>query len=44
MEQLGVSPKQKERARQTFAKSGQDAGFINSATGGRDQQNDEAAN
>lgn len=33
MEQLGVSPKQKERARQTFMKSAQYAGFINSATG-----------
>ena len=33
MEQLGVSPKQKERARQTFIKSAQYAGFINSATG-----------
>ena len=30
---LGVSPKQKERARQTFTKSAQYAGFINSATG-----------
>ena len=33
MEQLGVSPKQKERARQTFTKSAQFAGFIDSATG-----------
>jgi hypothetical protein len=33
MEQLGVSPKQKERARQTFMKSAQHAGFIDSATG-----------
>jgi hypothetical protein len=33
MEQLGVSPKQKERARQTFMKSAQYAGFIDSATG-----------
>lgn len=31
--QLGVSPKQKERARQTFMKSAQYAGFINSSTG-----------
>jgi hypothetical protein len=31
--QLGVSPKQKERARQTFMKSAQYAGFIDSATG-----------
>jgi hypothetical protein len=30
MEQLGVSPKQKERARQTFMKSAQYAGFIDS--------------
>jgi hypothetical protein len=33
MEQLGVSPKQKERARQTFMKSAQYAGFIDPATG-----------
>jgi hypothetical protein len=33
MEQLGVSLKQKERARQTFMKSAQYAGFIDSATG-----------
>ena len=33
MEQLGVSPKQKERARQTFTKSAAFAGFIDSATG-----------
>ena len=33
VEQLGVSPKQKERARQTFMKSAQYAGFIDSATG-----------
>jgi len=33
MEQLGVSPKQKERARQTFTKSAIFAGFIDSATG-----------
>lgn len=33
MEQLGVSPKQKERARQTFMKSATYAGFIDSATG-----------
>lgn len=33
MEQLGISPKQKERARQTFAKSAQYAGFIDSSTG-----------
>jgi hypothetical protein len=33
MEQLGVSPKQKERARQTFMKSAHYAGFIDSATG-----------
>jgi hypothetical protein len=33
MEQLGVSPKQKERARQTFMKSAQYAGFIDAATG-----------
>jgi hypothetical protein len=33
IEQLGVSPKQKERARQTFMKSAQYAGFIDSATG-----------
>lgn len=33
IEQLGVSPKQKERARQTFMKSAQYAGFIDPATG-----------
>lgn len=33
MEQLGVSPKQKERARQTFMKSATYAGFIDSSTG-----------
>lgn len=33
MEQLGVSPKQKIRARQTFAKSAEFAGFIDSTTG-----------
>lgn len=33
IEQLGVSPKQKERARQTFMKSAQYAGFIDAATG-----------
>jgi hypothetical protein len=33
MEQLGVSPKQKERARQTFMKSAQYAGFIDAASG-----------
>jgi hypothetical protein len=33
MEQLGVSPKQKERARQTFMKSAQYASFIDQATG-----------
>ncbi|HUI14283.1 MAG TPA: hypothetical protein VL048_12535 [Xanthobacteraceae bacterium] len=33
VEQLGVSPKQKERARQTFMKSAQYAGFIDSTTG-----------
>ena len=33
MEQLGVSPKQKERARQTFMKSAQYAGFIDSSSG-----------
>ncbi|VIO77011.1 hypothetical protein [Bradyrhizobium ivorense] len=31
--ELGVSPKQKDRARQTFMKSAQYAGFIDSATG-----------
>jgi hypothetical protein len=31
--ELGVSPKQKERARQTFMKSAQYAGFIDAATG-----------
>jgi hypothetical protein len=31
--ELGVSPKQKERARQTFMKSAQYAGFIDTATG-----------
>jgi hypothetical protein len=30
---LGVSPKQKERARQTFMKSTQYAGFIDASTG-----------
>jgi len=33
VEQLGVSPKQKERARQTFMKSAQYAELIDSATG-----------
>ncbi len=33
MEQLGVSPKQKQRARQTFTTSAQYAGFIDPATG-----------
>lgn len=33
VEQLGVSPKQKERARQTFMKSAQYAGFIDEASG-----------
>ncbi len=33
MEQLGVSPKQKERARQTFMKSAVYAGFIDASTG-----------
>jgi hypothetical protein len=33
MEQLGVSPRQKEGARQTFMKSAQYAGFIDAATG-----------
>jgi hypothetical protein len=33
MEELGVSPKQKERARQTFMKSAQYAAFIDAATG-----------
>jgi hypothetical protein len=33
MEQLGVSPKQKVRARQTFMKSAQYAGFIDAASG-----------
>ena len=33
MEQLGVSPKQTDRARQVFQKSAIYAGFINSATG-----------
>jgi hypothetical protein len=33
MEGLGVSPKQKERARQTFSKSAQYAGFIDAGTG-----------
>lgn len=33
MEQLGVSPKQKVRARQTFTKSAQYAQFIDAATG-----------
>jgi hypothetical protein len=31
--ELGVSPKQKERARQTFMKSAQYAGFIDASTG-----------
>jgi hypothetical protein len=33
MEQLGVSPKQKERSRQTFMKSAQYAGFIDASSG-----------
>jgi hypothetical protein len=33
IEQLGVSPKQKERARQIFTKSAQYAGFIDAASG-----------
>jgi hypothetical protein len=33
MEQLGISPKQKERARQTFLKSATYAGFIDPGTG-----------
>jgi hypothetical protein len=33
MEQMGVSPKQKERARQTFIKSAQYAGFVDPSTG-----------
>jgi len=33
IEQLGISPKQKERARQTFSKSATCAGFIDSSTG-----------
>jgi hypothetical protein len=33
MEQLGVSPKQKGRARQTFMKSAQYAGFIDASSG-----------
>lgn len=33
MEQLGVPPKQKERARQTFTKSALFAGFVDSSTG-----------
>jgi hypothetical protein len=33
MEQFGISPKQKERARQTFMKSAQFAGFIDGTTG-----------
>ena len=33
MEQLGISPKQKERARQTFTKSAQYAGFIDATSG-----------
>jgi hypothetical protein len=33
MEQFGVSPKQKERARQTFSKSATYAGFIDQTTG-----------
>jgi hypothetical protein len=32
VEQLGVSPKQKERARQSFMKSAQYAGFIDAST------------
>lgn len=33
MEQLGISPKQKERAQQTFLKSATYAGFIDPGTG-----------
>jgi hypothetical protein len=33
MEQIGISPKQKERARQTFSKSATFAGFIDQSTG-----------
>jgi hypothetical protein len=33
METLGVAPKQTERARQTFSKSAQYAGFIDEGTG-----------
>jgi hypothetical protein len=33
IEELGVSPKQKERARQTFMKSAHHAGFIDTSTG-----------
>ena len=33
MENLGIPPKQKERARQTFTKSAKFAGFIDSSTG-----------
>lgn len=33
VQQLGVSPKQKERARQTFMKSAQYAGFIDASSG-----------
>jgi hypothetical protein len=33
IEQLGISPKQKERARQTFSKSATYAGFIDPGTG-----------
>src|ERR1041385_609181 len=33
MEQLGVQPKQKERARQTFMKSAQYAGYVDQQTG-----------
>ncbi|MBR0973660.1 hypothetical protein [Bradyrhizobium japonicum] len=33
MEQMGISPKQKERARQTFVKSATYAGFIDISTG-----------
>ena len=33
MEQFGISPKQKERARQTFSKSATYAGFIDPSTG-----------
>ncbi|WP_407156360.1 hypothetical protein [Bradyrhizobium sp. STM 3557] len=33
MEQMGISPRQKERARQTFVKSATYAGFIDASTG-----------